>query len=91
MTMRVSILPFSSGAWSSEYALQIRARPAVHAGARLDDVRHILGLRLLVEVLHGLAAELLVLRQVEIAAGGNALQFLRPEGELVKDSTVALA
>ena len=42
-------------------------------------------LEFLVEHLEGLAGELLVLREVEIAARRDALEFLRAEGELEED------
>src|SRR2546430_3807660 len=38
--------------------------------------------RSLIEIFHGLAAEFPVLGQIEIAARGNAFQFLGSEGEL---------
>ena len=62
-----------------------RERDAVHAGGGLDDVRDEFLLRLVVEVLHGLAAELLVLAEVEVAAGGDAFEFLHAERELEHD------
>ena len=56
---------------------------AVNTGARLDDVRNIFFFRFVVEIFHALAGEFLVLAEVEVAAGGNAFEFLyaKREGE----------
>src|ERR1043166_3553352 len=48
-------------------------------------MRNILGLGFLIEILHRLAAELLMLGQIEIPARGDAFQFLGAEGELELD------
>jgi hydrogenase maturation protease len=58
---------------------------AIHAGAGFDDVGDVLLLGLFVEVFHRFAAVLLVLGEIEIAAGGDALEFLGAERELEKD------
>ena len=55
---------------------------AVHADGWFDDVRHVFALRRFVKIFHRLAGNRLVLRQVVIAARGNALQFLHAEREL---------
>ena len=52
---------------------------AVHSGARFNHVGDKFFLRLIVEVFHALAGELLVLAEVKIAAGGNAFEFLDPK------------
>ena len=52
---------------------------AVHPGARFNHVWDKFFLRLIVEVFHALAGELLVLAEVEVAAGGNAFEFLDPK------------
>ncbi len=58
-----------------------RQHRAVHAARRLDDERQVPLLRLVVEVRHVLAAELLVLRQVEVRPVGHALQLGDAERE----------
>src|ERR1043166_1331782 len=58
---------------------------AVHAGAGLDHVRDVTGFGLLIEILHGFAAELLVLLEVEIPARGDPLQFLGAEWKFKED------
>ena len=45
-------------------------------------MRDVFLLRLVVEIFHRFAAELLVLAEVEVAAGGDAFEFLHAEGEL---------
>jgi len=59
-----------------------REHEPVHANRRLDHVRHVLLFAGLVKVLHRLAAREAVLREVVIAARGDALQLLRAEWEL---------
>ena len=62
-----------------------REHQPVDTDARLDDVRHVLLLERVVEVLHALAAGFRVLGQVVVAARRDALQLLLPEGELELD------
>lgn len=62
-----------------------REHQPVDADTRLDDVRHVLLLERVVEVLHALAAGLSVLAQVVVAARRDALQLLLPKGELELD------
>ena len=53
---------------------------AVNACRGFDDVRDVPGLGGFVEILHGFAAELLVLREIEVTACGDALELLSAEG-----------
>src|SRR5687768_642955 len=59
-----------------------RPEKPIHARAWLDDVWHVAGIALRIEMLHGFAAEFLVLRQVEIAARRNPFALLRAERKL---------
>jgi hypothetical protein len=54
---------------------------SVHTGARLDYMRNVFRLGLLVEILHRFAAELLVLRG-PVAARRDAFELLRAEREV---------
>ena len=56
----------------------------VDARARLDDVRDVLGLGLLVEIFERLAAVLLVLLEIIVAPVGDALEFLDAKRKFVR-------
>jgi hypothetical protein len=64
---------------------ELRPEHTVHAGRGLNDVRDVLGLGGFIKILHGFAAELLMLREIEATACGDTLKLLSPEGEFVED------
>ena len=58
-----------------------RETDAVNAGTRFDDVWDVFLLRFVIEIFHALAGKFLVLAKVEIAAGGDAFEFLHAKRE----------